>query len=376
MSSKPIRIGVIGAGAIASSVHLPIMTRRSDLFTVTALADLNLPAVEALANRFAIEHRFDSAEKLIASGEIDAVAILNSGTHADYVIQALNSGLNVFCEKPLAYTRAEIDSIESALKKSAGQLMIGYMKTYDAAVLAAAENISSRPRTVDVLVLHPSGDSQLATTDLSVDIPQAPESLHPIFSKSKKSVQVEALGEAATSAFGNLYTDIIMGSVIHEFSVLRELDIHITAIDFVDRWPSPGQSDSIIIHARTQDGVRVTIRWFYLDKYPAYQEEIRWVNEEEGHHIIFSSPYILRVPTLYIATKRIGLDRQESTRHSYVASFETELEAFHQLTLTTKQKHDPIEIAREDLAISQMIARKIAEQEGVALGGEIADRVN
>ena len=283
MLSKPIRIGVIGAGAIASSVHLPIMTRRSDLFTVTALADLNLPAVEALANRFSIEHRFDSAEKLIASGEIDAVAILNSGTHADYVIQALNSGLNVFCEKPLAYTRAEIDSIESALKKSAGQLMIGYMKTYDAAVLAAAENITSRPRTVDVLVLHPSGDSQLATTDLSVDIPQAPESLHPIFSKSKKRVQVEALGETATSAFGNRYTDIVMGSVIHEFSVLRELDIHITEIDFVDRWPSPGQSESIIIHARTQDGVRVTIRWFYLDKYPAYQEEIRWVNEQEGH---------------------------------------------------------------------------------------------
>ena len=41
--------------------------------------------------------------------------------------------------------------------------MIGYMKTFDPAVVEAQKAIKTRPRTVDVLVLHPSGDSQLVT---------------------------------------------------------------------------------------------------------------------------------------------------------------------------------------------------------------------
>jgi myo-inositol 2-dehydrogenase / D-chiro-inositol 1-dehydrogenase len=372
MSKKPLRIGVIGAGAIASSVHLPIMTRRSDLFHVVSLADFNIEAVNVLADRFSIEHRFESANDLIAAKNIDAVAILNSGSHAEYVINALNAGLDVFCEKPLAYSHDEMNRIEAALKSSGKQLMIGYMKTFDPAVLAAAENISGRPRTVDVLVLHPSGHSQLATTDLSVDIPTTPKSLVDTYKKSGYQLQVDTLGEAAAKAFGNLYTDVILGSVIHEFSVLRSLDVHITEIDFVDRWPVQGQTESIMIHGRTADGVRVTIRWFYLDEYPAYQEEVRWVNENEGHHIIFSSPYILRVPTTYTYTKRHGLDREESTRLSYVASFENELEAFHVLTDTGKQQTDPIQAGREDLVIALQVAAKIAERELIELGGDLA----
>ena len=51
-----VRVGLVGAGAVASSVHLPILTRRSYLFEVVALADLNLQATHVLADRFGISH--------------------------------------------------------------------------------------------------------------------------------------------------------------------------------------------------------------------------------------------------------------------------------------------------------------------------------
>ena len=190
-----VRVGLVGAGAVASSVHLPILTRRSDLFEVVALADLNLNATHVLADRFGIsrENCFDSPMKLIASGSIDAIMVLNSGSHAEVVVSALNAGLNVFCEKPLAYAKREMKEIEAALKSSGKSLMIGYMKTFDSAVIAARKAITSRPRTVDVLVLHPSGDSQLVTSELSVDLPQSPAGLNEIFSKVKNEIQVEAL---------------------------------------------------------------------------------------------------------------------------------------------------------------------------------------
>lgn len=369
--STVIRIGVVGAGAVSSSVHLPILTRRSDLFKVTSLADFNIDATHALSDRFGIEHRFTSPQEMFSSGHVDAAVILNSGSHCQVVVDALKAGLDVFCEKPLAYSREEMAAIESAMKSSGKKLMIGYMKTFDQAVYEAAKNIQGRPRTVDVVVLHPSGESQLATTELHVkSFPASPE-LIAQFVASDKAIREQVLGHDAALAFGAEFTDVIMGSIIHELSVLRSLDIHITEVDFVDRWPTQTRAESFIIHARTSDGVRVTIRWFYLDAYPMYQEEIRWVNEKEGHHIIFSSPYILRVPTKYIHTTRHGLDHKESIFESYQPNFEIELVAFHRLVKTGVQQTDPIVAGNEDLEISLKIARKICEREGIALGGNL-----
>ena len=375
MSLKTIvRVGVVGAGAVASSVHLPILSRRSDIFEVEAIADYNLTAANALADRFAIPAggRFEDPLKMFASGLIDAAVILNSGSHADLVVAALNSGLDVFCEKPLAYSEEEVVKIESAMKASGRKLMLGYMKTFDQATKAMKANLKGRPRAVDVVVLHPSGESQLATTELHVQaFPPSPENLAK-FKASARAVAVEALGEAGAEAIGHLYADGIIGSIIHELSVLREFDIHITKIDFADRWTSD-DSPNVVIQARTDDDVRVSLRWLILDDYPLYQEEIRWVNEKEGHHLIFPSPYILRVPTKYIATTRIGLDHVNTIFESYMPSFELELEAFHTLTQTGQQQGDPIRDGREDMQISQQVVKFILEREGVALGGNLLD---
>lgn len=368
-----VRIGIVGTGSVASSVHLPILTRRTDLFKIVALADLNIAAAHALANRFGIAQGdcFSDPKEMISSTELDAVLILNSGSHAAIVEMALRAGKTVFCEKPLAYSQAEMRVIEKAKSESGAALMIGYMKTFDPAVLEAKKAIKTRPRTVDVLVLHPSGDSQLVTSDESLAMPKPSNVLIESFTKSRNDVQEEALGKAGAQSFGNLYSEMVLGSVIHEFSVLRALDIHITEIDFVDRWPAGSASDSIIVCGRTEDGVRVTVRWFYLDQYPMYQEEIRWVSAEEGHHIIFPSPYILRVPTQLISTYRNGIDHQANKFESYKPSFESELEAFYDLVKTGKQSADPIADGYEDLMIAQKIAKKIAESEKTALGGEL-----
>lgn len=373
MSEVALRVGVIGAGAVASSVHLPILTRRSDLFRVIAIADFNVAAANLVADRFGIENRFSSPETLIASNLVDAVFILNSGSHAEVVVNALKAGLHVFSEKPLAYSREEMRSIELAFNASGKKLMIGYMKTFDPAVTAAKKVIVGRPRTVDVVVLHPSGESQLATTELSVTSAPASSELISKFKSSDRDIQISALGLAAADSFGSFYTDVILGSVIHELSVLRALDLHITEIDFVDRWPNDGseKAHSIIIHARTADQVRITIRWFYLDQYPLYQEEIRWVNESEGHHIIFPSPYILRVPTKLTSTKRIGLDHEKTITESYMPSFEIELMAFHTLVKSGDPHANPIADGNEDLEISLKIAKAICIREGIDLGGDL-----
>jgi len=61
-----VRVGIVGTGSVASSVHLPILTRRTDLFKIVALADLNIPAAHALAKRFGIAEN----ENISLGGEL------------------------------------------------------------------------------------------------------------------------------------------------------------------------------------------------------------------------------------------------------------------------------------------------------------------
>ena len=371
---KKLRLGVIGAGAVTSTIHLPILTRRSDLFEIAGLCDLNFAAVNALGDRFGIstEKRFSDVEKMISSTELDAVLILNSGSHSDLVKLALQAGLEVFCEKPLVYTKRELEEIREALTLSNNHLMIGYMKSYDPSVKRAVELIAEdgRPRTVDVLVLHPSSHSQLATSEISINLPKISENLREKFSASAREIEVEALGPLADH-LGAFYSDILCGSLIHELSVLRTLGLHVSAIDWVDRWPKSGATNSIVILARTADGVRISMRWLYIEDYPEYQEEILWVGERSSHHIQFASPYFLRVPTILTSITSVSGGLQKSEFGSYFGAFESELEEFYKMATTSRNSGNDLSTAESDLHVLQLIAKKIGETEGLEIGGDL-----
>src|SRR4051794_28043158 len=130
MAAPPIRVAVAGLGTIARTAHLPMLERRGDLFTVAALSDLSRTAVDEIGRRFGVPaaRRYTDAGAMIAAGGFDAVLLLTSGSHGCLAVQALQAGLAVFCEKPLAYTRAEAERIAAAGGADPARLMVGYMK--------------------------------------------------------------------------------------------------------------------------------------------------------------------------------------------------------------------------------------------------------
>ena len=137
-SSERVRLGVAGLGAVAQAVHLPLIERLRDAFEISAIADLFPSLTAAIGDRYRVaqERRFGAVDELIAAGDIDAVAVLTSGSHAPQVNAALDAGLPVLAEKPLAFTLAEMDAIESRTGgNDAPRLLLGYMKLYDPSVL-------------------------------------------------------------------------------------------------------------------------------------------------------------------------------------------------------------------------------------------------
>jgi predicted dehydrogenase len=105
------RVGVIGTSWWAELEHLPGLASRPDV-EVVALCGRDPSRLSAVAARHAIPSTFTDWRELIAHGRIDALAILTPNVlHAPQALAALEAGLHVICEKPLAMTAAEARAV-------------------------------------------------------------------------------------------------------------------------------------------------------------------------------------------------------------------------------------------------------------------------
>ena len=115
--SAPIRIGLIGIGAIASAVHLRVL-RWVPGAAVVAGADPS-PEARAHARRIAgIESVADAAE-LLARDDIAAVVICaRSDRHAELAIAAAEAGKHFYLEKPIATCAADARRVVDAVARA------------------------------------------------------------------------------------------------------------------------------------------------------------------------------------------------------------------------------------------------------------------
>ena len=72
--SGPVRLAVVGAGAIAQLAHLPVLSKIRGAQLV-ALCDNDAEKARALADRFGIPDVFTDLEELLESDQLDGVVI-------------------------------------------------------------------------------------------------------------------------------------------------------------------------------------------------------------------------------------------------------------------------------------------------------------
>ena len=110
---KPVKIGIIGCGVIGS-VHASSAVDVPDVELV-ALADMNLEAANALAQKHNVPRTYASAEALIADDEIEAVILaLITGIRTPIALQALAAGKHVLLEKPPALNADDLRTVIAA----------------------------------------------------------------------------------------------------------------------------------------------------------------------------------------------------------------------------------------------------------------------
>ena len=108
---SPVRIAVVGAGAISQMAHLPVLSKLRGV-QVVALCDNDRAKARALADRFGIADAFSDIDDLLDYDQLDAAVVTTpSHLHEPQVLQLLASGLDVLCERPLSLTSKGIDRI-------------------------------------------------------------------------------------------------------------------------------------------------------------------------------------------------------------------------------------------------------------------------
>jgi predicted dehydrogenase len=137
-----LRVGFIGVGGIAQSRHIPAFLQLSDVCDITAVSDVNMERAKEVSEKFAIPYVFENDHDLLA--EVDAVCICTPNKfHAEISIAALEAGVHVLCEKPMALSALECEAMIAASKKANKVLAIAYhyrfMKEAQAAKKMMAE---------------------------------------------------------------------------------------------------------------------------------------------------------------------------------------------------------------------------------------------
>jgi myo-inositol 2-dehydrogenase/D-chiro-inositol 1-dehydrogenase len=381
----PLRVAVAGLGAVAQAVHLPLISRRPDLFELVSVYDASATLRAIVGDRFGVPttRRYASMDELLDGEAVDAVMIFTGQSHAPAVIAAFKRGYPVFCEKPLAFTRGEIEQIDAAVPDhSVPSLLLGYMKQYDPAVTETVRRLREIDdvRSVEVTVLHPTGASQLDFARLvpfAGDVPQVDD----------RPVHRAALGEQ-DDAVNRLYSGTLLSSVSHDLSLLRLMTGPPATIDYVDVWHVPstnGRRDvgrdtralgqhppSIAISGRLPGDARLSLRWHYLADYPAYRETVSIHHGKGTLELVFPSPYLLHAPTELTVTEYVRGFERRSVHRSTVEAFELELEAFHGMVTEGRRPLSSIEDGRIDVETCQQIMSCFASQTGLELGGEAA----
>lgn len=119
---EPLRIAVVGCGAVAQLNHLPALAS-SRQAKAAVLVDRELSRAQSLARRWGVSRAVADVAEV---GEVDAAIVaLPNHLHAPVTIDLLHRGIPVLVEKPMAPTAAECDAMIAAAAEAGVALAVG-----------------------------------------------------------------------------------------------------------------------------------------------------------------------------------------------------------------------------------------------------------
>jgi predicted dehydrogenase/threonine dehydrogenase-like Zn-dependent dehydrogenase len=131
---KQINVALVGAGNFARNMHLPILLKLKDKFCLRTVMNRTGTTAKDVATQFGAERVVTAYHEVLDDPDVDLVLICTRhDSHADLVLQALQSGKHVFVEKPLAVTHEQLQRVEDFYQAQTGNcplLFVGFNRRF------------------------------------------------------------------------------------------------------------------------------------------------------------------------------------------------------------------------------------------------------
>ncbi|MCW5656401.1 MAG: Gfo/Idh/MocA family oxidoreductase [Burkholderiaceae bacterium] len=136
-------IGLVGCGQFAFST-IGYFLQRAFGARVLTCYDVDFTAARSLAAALRVPQVATDADQLLRTPGLRLVYIVsNHASHADYAVHALERGLDVYVEKPIAVTREQLLQLLRAMRASGRRIFAGYNRPFSAAVRTLRERTTA-----------------------------------------------------------------------------------------------------------------------------------------------------------------------------------------------------------------------------------------
>jgi predicted dehydrogenase len=353
--TRQLRVAVVGAGLVARVVHLPLLRELDERFDVLALAEPDAGVRARVARRFAIPRTYGDHRDLIADGGLDAVLVCSpNATHARVTIDALEAGVHVLVEKPLAITLADADRIVAARDRTGLTVQVGYMKRFDPAYEAMASAIGDAGSVRHVTTT--TYDPGLAAYFGGGGAPRVdPETAEQV----AEAVMTSDAEDAA--AFSNAF----LGALVHDVNAVHGLLGRIEPalpLRVVDAGCVAGGRAATGV-VELPGGARWFMAWMLLPGSGDFHEEIAVYAGDGVRSLAFPAPYLLHAPTVYTDARRAGGGRVRTAFGSWDEPYARQLVHFHECISRGVACRTPPEQARVDIELlTRLFERHVAQR--------------
>jgi virulence factor len=167
MTGTTFRIGVVGAGNIATIAQLPTLVARDDIELRALVTRKDDP--EPLMRRWGFRGAYPNVEAMLAAEKLDAIFVLTPrSAHADATRSALTAGVDVFCEKPLATSAADALSLARQAEECGRVLMVGFNRRFAAVYEAGRAAFTAHGASFCIAQKNRAGSEYRATFENAI----------------------------------------------------------------------------------------------------------------------------------------------------------------------------------------------------------------
>lgn len=352
-----LRVGLIGLGEVAQSIHLPVLRDQRDRWQVAGLYDLSPSLMALCAAQNAGARSFPSAEALIASPDIDVVFILSSDeTHPRFVRAAVKANKHVLLEKPACLTLREIDELLPLVANYGKTIFVGYMRRYASAYVAARAELPppSDITHVRIFDLISEGRHFLKKSQNILYPNDVDPKVLARGAAEREALIREVVGSDAPSDLVRAYRGLTALSS-HHISAMRGL---------------LGDPVGVISAHRTNGGANTSVVFDYghfavnydavVDDLGVFDAMIEVRSNTKRVRIVYDTPYIRSLPTrLEVVEAGPNGPVVRAFDPIYSDAFSNELLVFHDHIVRGTKPVTDLADSRRDLALMQAAIEKM-----------------